>query len=67
MVAITPSRTEGQCHVFCPDCWWGTDSTTDHAIELVVAHEATPEHVEAEVDALVLEQRLEALRDQRGY
>jgi predicted DsbA family dithiol-disulfide isomerase len=67
MVAITPSRTDGQCDVFCPDCWWGTESTTDQAVELAIAHEATTEHVEVEVDAMLLEQRIEALRDERGY
>jgi hypothetical protein len=67
MVHVTPTRDEAVCHLFCDVDWWGEDAPTGKAVQLATEHEASPEHIHAEVEDQVLEALAEALRAERGY
>jgi hypothetical protein len=69
MVAISASVNgyEDQAHVFCGACFWGEDVPADKAVQVATEHDASPEHIQAEVEDQVLEALAEALRAERGY
>jgi hypothetical protein len=67
MVHITSTINEGRSQLHCDVDWWGDEVPSDQAVELAAAHEATVEHLEAEVDDMLFELLAEAIRDERGY
>jgi hypothetical protein len=69
MVAISPSVTgnEQETHVFCSLDFWGEDVPTDQALRIATEHEASDQHIEAEIEQIELEVAIERRRERRGY
>jgi hypothetical protein len=68
-VAITDSvnRTPGQAHVFCGPCWFGEEVPEQEALAVAAKHEASPGHLEAELDDIAFELLADRLRVKRGH
>jgi hypothetical protein len=69
MVVITPSTngSDNEVHVFCSLDFFGEDVPIDQAERIAAEHEGSDQHIDAEVNEMVLEQAMERRSNERGY